>query len=296
MLRFAPSPNGPLHLGHALSALANERMAAAVGRPLTLRMEDIDTARCRPQYTAAILADLEWLGIAWMPPLVRQSERFAHYHDALDALARRGLVAPSFATRREVADHARRVGVPRDPNGAPRFPGDAAVIGEAEAARRRRTGEPAAWRLVMARAAALTGEAGWTEVDEDGRNPRTVAGDALAWGDVILARKEVPTSYHLAAVVDDGADGATHVVRGADLFAATAVHRVLQRLLDLSAPLYRHHGLVFGPDGRKLSKSNGATSLAALREAGVGPDEVRRTALAAEVRAHLAAPTPRERC
>ncbi len=273
MLRFAPSPNGPLHLGHALSALANARMAEALGRPMTVRIEDIDTARSRPEHEAAILADLDWLGIPWVGPVRRQSEHFPLYREALDRLAARGLVYPSFATRREIAEAARLVGLPRDPDGAPRFPGDEAILGEAEAARRRRSGEPAAWRLDMGRALAAADAPDWTEVDALGAAPATVAGEAAAWGDVVLARKETPTSYHLSVVVDDAGQGISHVVRGTDLREATAVHRVLQQLLGLPAPLYHHHAL--GPDGRKLSKSAGAEALGALREAGVTPEEVR---------------------
>lgn len=276
MLRFAPSPNGPLHLGHALSALANARMAEATGRALLLRMEDIDRGRCRPHFEDAILADLAWLQIPWTPPLTRQSTRFARYQEALDELRRRGLIAPSYASRREIAEHARATGASRDPDGAPRFAGDAAIIGEAEAQRRRRDGTPAAWRLDMGRAVELVGRPGWTEVGPDGTAATAAGSDPLEWGDVVLARKETPTSYHLAVVVDDADQGITHIVRGEDLFAATAVHRVLQRLLDLPEPRYHHHALILGEDGRKLSKSNGAMGLSALRAAGWSAADVRR--------------------
>lgn len=279
MLRFAPSPNGPLHLGHAVSAIANETMAAKLGLPLTVRMEDIDRSRARPQHEEAILADLAFLGIAWSGPMRRQSEHFPEYADALERLRRRGLVAPSFATRREIA--CRTPGGRRDPDGAPLFPGDAAILGEAEAARRRASGEPAAFRLHMARAIAAVGAVAWTEVGATGGDPRRVAAAPERWGDVVLARRDVPTSYHLSVVVDDAAQGISHVVRGADLFAATAVHRVLQRLLDLPEPVYRHHPLVIGPDGRKLSKSAGSEGIAALRAAGMSAGAVRRAAAAA---------------
>lgn len=281
MLRFAPSPNGPLHIGHALSALANERMAEAVRRPLTVRMEDIDTTRARPHFEAAILEDLAWLGIGWTPPMRRQSEHFAEYVDALERLRERGLVYPSFATRREIAEAARTLGLPRDPDGAPRFSGDAVILGEDEAARRRAADTPAAWRLDMARAVDGTGDLVWTEVDAVGRASRTVRADPLAWGDVVLARKETPTSYHLSVVLDDAVQAITHVVRGLDLYHSTAVHRVLQALLELPTPLYHHHPLIMGDDGRKLSKSNGAQSLASLRAAGLSAEEVRRRALEA---------------
>lgn len=277
MLRFAPSPNGPLHLGHAVSAIANETMATTLSRPLTVRMEDIDRTRARPEHEAAILNDLAFLGIGWTGPMRRQSEHFALYTDTLDRLRRRGLLTPSFATRRELAE----VAGPRDPDGAPLFPGDEAVLGAAEAARRRIKGEPATWRLRMAAALALTGEVAWTEVDAAGRHPVRVAGEPERWGDVVLARKGVPTSYHLAVVMDDAEQGISHVVRGADLRAATAVHRVLQQLLNLPEPLYHHHALVLGPDGRKLSKSAGSEGIAVMRARGMTAAEVRQAAAAA---------------
>ncbi len=276
MLRFAPSPNGLLHRGHALSLLANEAMAAALGLPLTVRMEDIDRSRARPAFETAILEDIAWLGVDWQRPMRRQSEHFDLYRDALSRLSARGLVYPSFATRREIAE-ALPAGAPRDPDGAPRFSGDAAVLGEAEAAHRRRSGEPAAWRLDMRAAVALTGAPSFATVDALGAATGEATTDPLAWGDVVLARKDTPTSYHLSVVLDDAAQGITHVVRGADLLAATAVHRVLQTLLDLPAPAYRHHGLILGPDGRKLSKSNGAESLRALAEGGLTPGALRDT-------------------
>lgn len=276
MLRFAPSPNGLLHLGHALSALANERMAARLSRPLTVRMEDIDRTRSRPEFERAILADLNWLGIDWQPPMRRQSAHFADYRAALDRLERMGLLYPSFATRREIAEACREPGLPRDPDGAPLFQGDAAILGEAEVARRRKSAEPAAFRLHMGEAARRVGDLAVETVDADGTPSGAFAADPLAWGDVVLARKDTPTSYHLAVVVDDAAQGISHVVRGEDLLAATSVHRVLQAILDLPAPLYHHHRLILGDDGRKLSKSNGAQSLAALREEGVSPQDIRK--------------------
>lgn len=275
MLRFAPSPNGPLHKGHALSALCNERMARALGVALTLRMEDIDTTRCKPAFEAAIVADLDWLGVAWRGPVVRQAEHFGRYRAVVDALAQEGLVYASHVTRRELADAAHTLNLPRDPDGAPRLTRTMVLGSPRELARRAAEGEPAAMRLDMAEALRRVGPVEWCEIDADGARARTVPGDAMAWGDVVLARKEVPTSYHLSVVVDDGAQGITHVVRGADLYAATAVHRVLQKLLGLPAPAYRHHALVLGSDGRKLSKSNGAQSLAALREAGVSAASLR---------------------
>lgn len=276
MLRFAPSPNGPLHKGHALSALANERMAAATGHPLTVRMEDIDQTRSRPEHEASILRDLNWLGIEWTPPMRRQSEHFSLYESLAERLRRADLLYPSFATRREIAEAALAQRLPRDPDGAPVFSGDPAIIGEAEAARRARSHAPTAWRLRMARALAATGPLDFVEVDDVGGAPERIAADPLAWGDVVLARKETPTSYHLSVVADDAVQGVTHVVRGRDLFAATAVHRVLQALLDLPAPRYHHHALLMGPDGRKLSKSNGGQSLGDLRASGLSANDLRR--------------------
>lgn len=275
MLRFAPSPNGLLHLGHALSALANEKMANALGLPLTVRLEDIDKSRARPQFEAAILEDLAWLGIVPAPPIRRQSEHFADYRAALDLLSAKGLVYPSFATRREIAEACRIPGCARDPDGAPLFRGDAAILGEAEAARRRASREPAAWRLNMADAVAATGPLAFATVDALGERAGCRPTDPLAWGDVVLARKDTPTSYHLSVVVDDAAQGIIHVVRGEDLLASTDVHRVLQSLLGLDAPAYHHHRLIIGEDGRKLSKSNGALSLRALREDGASAQDIR---------------------
>ncbi|ORE92987.1 glutamyl-Q tRNA(Asp) ligase [Stappia sp. 22II-S9-Z10] len=265
-------------MGHALSALANEAMSAATGLGVQLRMEDIDRSRCRPEFEMQILQDMDWLGIEWVPPLRRQSARFPRYIDALDRLKSDGVVYPSFATRREIAVHARAERTPLDPDGAPRFAGDAAIIGAAEAKERAATGAPAAWRLDMARAVALVGRPAWCETGPAGDGRTRAHVDPALWGDVVLARKETPTSYHLSVVVDDAADGITRIVRGADLFAATAVHRVLQCLLGLQEPLYHHHGLVMGEDGRKLSKSNGALSLGAMRQAGWSADALRREA------------------
>ncbi|MDQ0511470.1 tRNA glutamyl-Q(34) synthetase GluQRS [Ancylobacter amanitiformis] len=283
--RFAPSPNGLLHLGHARSALLNAAMAAQAGGLLLLRIEDIDLARCRPEYEAAICEDLAWLGIAWEPPARRQSEHFDDYRTALVRLGELDLVYESFESRadinRAVRDHP---DWPRDPDGAPLFPFPRLAMSVDERSRRRAAGEPFALRLDMARAVALAGPLDWREAGQGvghaaSIEPRAVAADPLAWGDVVLARKEVPTSYHLSVVVDDALQGVTHVVRGADLTAATSVHRLLQTLLDLPAPLYTHHTLLVDPQGRKLSKSLGSESLRTLRENGATAQEVRRLAL-----------------
>jgi glutamyl-Q tRNA(Asp) synthetase len=282
VLRFAPSPNGLLHLGHARSALENERMAAALGGRLLLRIEDIDRTRCRPEFEAAMVEDLAWLRIRFAPPHRRQSEHLADHAAMLAKLAAMGLVYPSFESRGELkalaAARAAEAGAPwpADPDGAPLYAGRGRDIPAAEAAARVAAGEPHALRLDMRAALArLAGPLTWTELDADGRPLREVTAEPERWGDVVLARKELATSYHLAVVTDDALQGVTHVVRGEDLFEATAVHRLLQDLLDLPAPLYRHHGLVMGPDGRKLSKSDQAEGFRALRRAGVGPGDVR---------------------
>jgi glutamyl-Q tRNA(Asp) synthetase len=287
VFRFAPSPNGRLHLGHALSALVNFERAQAAGGRFLLRFEDIDTERCRPEYEAAIREDLAWLGIGFEEPVRRQSEHFDAYRAALAVLGARGLLVRSFATRREIATAAAQAAAagapwPLDPDGVPLFPGDAALLTAAEMDRRAATGEPAATRLAMQAAIAAAGAIAatplaWTETGEGpGGETGTVAARPEAFGDVVLARKETPTSYHLSVVVDDALQGVTHVVRGADLFAATAVHRLLQVLLGLPAPVYHHHRLVLGPDGRKLAKSNRDTSLADLRAGGATPADIRR--------------------
>jgi glutamyl-Q tRNA(Asp) synthetase len=283
VFRFAPSPNGRLHLGHALSALLNFDMARAAGGRFLLRIEDIDTARCRPEFEAGIREDLAWLGIAWEEPVRRQSDHFDDYRAAIARLDALGLVTPSFATRREVAAaaaaaEAAGLPVPTDPEGAPRFPGDAAILSAEEAALRRGAGEPAALRLATRRAVEHVGETlTWTETGEGpaGETGRVVAIPGW-WGDVVLARKETPTSYHLSVVVDDAVQGVTHVVRGRDLFHATSIHRLLQALLGYPAPLYHHHRLVTDASGRKLAKSSRDTSLAELRAAGATPADIRR--------------------
>jgi glutamyl-Q tRNA(Asp) synthetase len=283
VFRFAPSPNGYLHLGHALSALLNADMAKVTGGRLLLRIEDIDTTRCRPEYEAAITEDLAWLGLDWEAPVWRQSEHFAGYRAALAQLERMGLVYPSFESRAEivalVAAKETNAPWPRDPDGAPLYPGTAKTLGAAERRDRIASGAPYALRLDMAAALARVPPLTWTET---GAGPEGESGMVTAtpagWGDVVLARKDTPTSYHLAVVVDDAAQGVTDVVRGRDLFHATAVHRLLQMLLGLPEPRYRHHRLVADAEGRKLSKSSQATGLRALRSQGLTPPDIRRLA------------------
>lgn len=279
VFRFAPSPNGYLHLGHALSALLNADLARASGGRLLLRIEDIDRIRCKPEYEQAIYDDLAWLGIDWEKPVRRQSEHFNAYRDALATLQVQGLVYPSFESRGEIAQMvtARGDGWPRDPDNAPLYPGTRDALSDAERNARMEAGEPYALRLDMAKAVARAGALHWRE---EGTGPARQTGTMEArpqdWGDVILARKETPTSYHLSVVVDDALQGVTHVVRGQDLFWSTSVHRLLQALLGLSAPVYRHHRLILDPGGRKLSKSTQSTALRALRARGATPADIRR--------------------
>lgn len=277
IFRFAPSPNGPLHLGHALSALLNFDLAASTGGRFLLRLEDIDQARCRPQFEQAIFDDLAWLGLAWEMPVRRQSEHFGDYRAALDRLSAMGLVYPAFLSRAEIRARAAAREAAVDPDGAPFYPGDDRDLPAETAAERIAAGEPYALRLRMAEAMARTGALDFLELgqDPDARG-RLVAARPELWGDVILARKDVPTSYHLSVVVDDALQGITDVVRGEDLFHATSVHRLLQALLGLPEPTYRHHPLIRDSAGRKLSKSDGDTGLAELRAAGWSAADIRR--------------------
>jgi len=276
--RFAPSPNGHLHLGHAYSALLNADLAGVRGGRFLLRIEDIDATRCRPEYEAAIYQDLAWLGVAWEEPVRRQSAHFADYRAAIDRLMAQGLVYVSFESRAEiarlVAEREARGLWPRDPDGAPLYPGHARAMSADERESRLRSGAPFALRLDMAAAVVRIGPLTWREQAPDGRI-ETVAADPAAWGDVVLARKETPTSYHVSVVVDDAAQGVTEVVRGADLMAATSIHRLLQTLLGLPEPVYRHHQLIADADGRKLSKSTQATGLRELRAQGISPAKIR---------------------
>jgi glutamyl-Q tRNA(Asp) synthetase len=281
VFRFAPSPNGYLHVGHALSALLNFDLARMCGGSFLLRIEDIDAARCRPEYEAAIYQDLAWLGIAWETPVRRQSEHLADYRDAVERLAAQGLIYPSFESRAEIAKLVTQKEAkgpwPRDPDGAPLYPGAAKSLSSDERSRLIESGVPYALRLDMAAACARAGDLTWTEQGE-GPNGETgtVAAPPQAWGDVVLARKETPTSYHLSVVLDDARQGVTDVVRGQDLFWSTSVHRLLQRLLDLPPPAYRHHRLIRDAAGQKPSKSTLATGLRELRAEGATPADIRR--------------------
>jgi glutamyl-Q tRNA(Asp) synthetase len=277
VFRFAPSPNGYLHFGHAYSALLNAERARAAGGRLLLRIEDIDASRCRPEYEAAIYEDLAWLGIEWEKPVRRQSEHLDAYRAALAKLEKLGLIYPSFESRAEIARLAEQEDWPRDPDGALLYPGTAKTLAPDERKRRIDAGDAYALRLDMNAAIARVGALTWNET---GAGPSgetgTVKADLAVWGDVIVARKDTPTSYHLSVVVDDALQGITDVVRGADLFHATSVHRLLQALLNLPQPAYHHHRLILDVDGKKLSKSSQSTGLRELRAQGATAAVIRR--------------------
>lgn len=286
VFRFAPSPNGHLHIGHALSALLNARAAVALDGRFLVRVEDIDQARCTPELEAGMFEDLAWLGLPLDEPVLRQSEHFPDYRAALERLQDMGLIYSAYLSRAEIKRFVKDTEDsgkpwPRDPDGAPLYPGDSAVLSESELRKRMDSDAPFTLRLDMRKALARVG-AGltWQEAGSEGKTlfgpAEAVPADAASWGDVVLARKDTPTSYHLAVVIDDARQGITDVLRGQDLYQATSVHRVLQSLLNLPEPRYRHHRLVLGPDGRKLSKSNDDTSLKALREGGLTLTELRR--------------------
>jgi glutamyl-Q tRNA(Asp) synthetase len=281
VFRFAPSPNGYLHLGHAYSALLNFELARQTGGRFLLRIEDIDFARCKPEFEIAIYQDLAWLGIGWETPVRRQSEHLADYRAAVEKLSAQGLVYPGFESRAEIAALAARREAngrwPRDPDGTPLYPGLAKLVSPDERARLLESGAPYALRLDMAAARARAGDLTWIEHGEGpiGETGAVAAGPQ-AWGDVVIARKETPTSYHLSVVIDDALQGVTEVVRGQDLFWSTSVHRLLQQLLGLPQPAYRHHHLVLDGAGRKLSKSTEATGLRELRAGGATPTDIRR--------------------
>ncbi len=271
--RFAPSPTGFLHLGHAYAAIR----AHAEGERFLLRIEDIDRGRCRPEFEAAIFEDLAWLGLDWEKPVLRQSERSPAYTAALDTLADKGLVYPCFCTRRDIADEIARAGAA--PHGAegPLYPGICRDLSGDARKTKIAAGIPYALRLNAAKAAGLAGpllfvEQGSGPAGEHG----TIAVNPLSLGDVVLARKEMPAAYHLAVVVDDAFQGVTLVTRGNDLFAATHVQRLLQALLDLPEPTYAHHKLILDEQGRKFSKRDAAVTLRELRARGVTPGDIRQ--------------------
>lgn len=281
LTRFAPSPTGYLHLGHAFSALTCFETARKEGGTCLLRIEDIDRARCKPEYEQAIFDDLDWLGCAWPQPVRRQSEHFSAYRAVLETLAARGLVYRCFKTRKEIADEIARA--PHRPGEGPEgviYPGPATPMSAAEEAERLARGEAFSWRLsIKACRDALGARFDRLGFVEEAGGPDGEIGDVRArpetLGDVILGRKDVGASYHLACVHDDALQGVSHVIRGQDLFFATHLHRLLQALLDLPVPIYRHHRLLLGEDGKRFAKRDRALTLRALREAGASPDEVR---------------------
>lgn len=281
VFRFAPSPNGELHLGHALSAILNHDMARETNGRFLLRIEDIDPLRCRPEFEAQIFEDLRWLGLNWEEPVRRQSEHVDVYRDALEKLRGMGLVYPAFLSRAEVK---RRVAEaeergddwPRDPDGTPLYPTEERQLEPALAASRLKAGERHLWRLNMDRALERLGSETLDWLETGHATPERIPANPAPWGDVALWRWDAPSSYHLSVVVDDALQGVTHVVRGRDLYWSTPVHRLLQRLLDLPQPTYLHHRLLLDESGQKLSKSLQSTGLRALREAGVTPSDIRR--------------------
>lgn len=280
IFRFAPSPNGYLHLGHAYSALMTDAMARALGGTMLLRIEDIDLARSKPEFTAAIFEDLRWLGLDWPEPVMRQSDRFAAYGQAFETLVQMGVVYPCFCSRTEVAAHADGP----DPDGAPRYGGTCRAIPREMALERIASGEKAAWRLDMGRALEIAGTVRAVREILSAPTPQSLNVDGVTerelhpedWGDAVIVRKDTPTSYHLSVVVDDAAQSVTHVTRGLDLYRATDLQVLLQQLLGLPTPVYAHHGLILDDEEKKLSKSKGAPSLRSLREAGVPAAEIRR--------------------
>lgn len=277
--RFAPSPNGWLHAGHALSALTAFDIAQRNGGRFVLRIEDIDVARRRPEYVEAIYDDLAWLGVTWQEPVLVQSEHFTEYLAAADKLIAMGLLYPCFASRAEIEA---AVDVARiDPDGTPLYPGLWKKVAAEEIKNRLETGDTPALRLDMdAAIAALRAKIGempltFTEIDEAGV-ARTLRAEPERWGDTVIVRKDVPASYHLAVVVDDARQGVTHVTRGQDIMPATGLHRLLQVLLDLPEPVYSHHRLIRWSDGRKLSKSSGDMGLRSLRQEGASAEDLKR--------------------
>ena len=263
--RFAPSPNGALHLGHAYAAMRAHDLARAMGGAFVLRIEDIDGVRSRPELVAAIYQDLQWLGLDWDGPVLFQSARLAAYDAALADLDARGLLYPCFCTRGQIVAASERSGAKSGPDGLV-YPGTCRALSVGERASRIAS-EPHSWRLDMARATATTGPLVWHDLAAGAQPARP-----HLFGDVILARKDAPASYHLAVTLDDAHQAISHVVRGMDLFAASHVHRILQALLGLPTPVYLHHALLAGADGRKLAKSQGAAGLAQLRRDGAdGP-------------------------
>ena len=278
--RFAPSPTGYLHMGHAFAAIMAHDTAKTAGGKFLLRIEDIDTSRCRPQFEAAIIEDLAWLGLSWETQVLRQSTRFDAYRAALDTLNAKGLLYPCFCTRAEIAaEVARAVEAPHNialgPEGA-LYPGTCRHLDAQTRTAKVASGAPYALRLDARKAATFAGP---LTFDEQGAGPNgengTIAVNPVLFGDIVLARKETPASYHLAVVVDDAFQNVTLVTRGSDLFAVTHIQRVLQVLLGLPAPTYAHHKLILDASGKKFSKRDSTVTLRDMRARGVSPEDVR---------------------
>ncbi|MBV9063648.1 MAG: tRNA glutamyl-Q(34) synthetase GluQRS [Alphaproteobacteria bacterium] len=274
--RFAPSPTGYLHLGHAFAAITAYETAKRNAGRFRLRIEDIDRSRCRTEFEGAIFDDLHWLGLEWEEPVLRQSDRLETYRAALAKLGAQGLLYPCFCTRGEIAaEIARSAEAPHGPEGA-LYPGTCRQLTEAERQSRIQSGAAYALRLDVKAAAQHAGD---IQFEERGCGPHgergTIAAHPALSGDIVLARKDIPASYHLAVVLDDAFQGVTQVTRGNDLFAATHFQRLLQSLLHLPAPAYAHHRLILDERGRKLSKRDNAVTLRSLREEGVPPAEIR---------------------
>lgn len=269
--RFAPSPTGYLHLGHAFSALFAEHQARAAGGRFLLRLEDIDPTRCRPQFAEAILDDLAWLGLHWDGPVRTQSQHLDDYRTALTHLQDRGLLYPCFCTRKEIeAEIARSSHAPHGPDGV-LYPGTCRALDPSERRERLDSGQPYALRLDMLAAIAQAGSLTWRDLEAGTKTARPEI-----FGDVVLARKDTPTSYHLAVVWDDALQGISLVTRGHDLFEASHVHRLLQALLALPVPDYRHHRLLTDAEGRRYAKRDKALTIASLRQNGKTPTDIRR--------------------
>ena len=268
--RFAPSPTGRLHLGHAYSALFAEAAARQPNGRFLLRIEDIDPARCRPEFEQGILEDLAWLGLQWETPVRRQSDHLGDYRAALERLESAGLLYPCFCSRKEIqAEIARAVVAPHGPEG-PLYPGTCRALSASERKSRISLGRPYALRLDVAAGLARTGPLTWQDLDRG-----VILAEPRLLGDVVLGRRDAPASYHLAVSLDDDLQGVNLVTRGEDLLAASHIHRLLQSLLDLATPAYRHHRLLTDDKGERLAKRDGAMTLAALRQAGHAPAEVR---------------------
>ena len=272
--RFAPSPTGRLHVGHGWSALMAMDLARGAGGTMRLRIEDIDGTRSRPEHVAGIIEDLRWLGVEWNGDILFQSQRIGHYMAALDRLRDMGLLYPCFCTR---ADIQASLTAPHGPEG-PVYPGTCRALGAEEQTHRIAAGKAHAWRIDMAQATARAGPLCWHAFGAEGSE--VIAANPAVHGDVVLARKDAPASYHLSCTLDDAAMGVTHVLRGADLRHATDIHRLLQAVLDLPSPAYRHHPLLVDAQGQRLAKRSGSLSLAQLRTQGIDP-----RVLAADLRA-----------